>query len=93
MTLTVENDIHTVHALTLWKQDTLPYLETEEQDSNIDSEMSDQEFVDALDSADVRHKIQVCRQTTTFSPTRAVSGPDSGSLIHFEVRLLSQHTM
>ena len=61
-TLTAQDNIPTAQDLTFQTQNTLPSLEAELQDSNIDSKFSDPEFVDTLDSAGVNCKIQVHKQ-------------------------------
>ena len=72
--------------LTLRIHDTLCSLETELQDSSTDLKISHHDFIDALDSAGMRQKIQAHRQTVTISPTRprVDSGPENVSLLDFQ---------
>ena len=78
--------------LTLPIHDTLCSLETELQDSSTDFKISHHDFIDALDSAGMRQKIQAHRQTVTISPTRPTANPgsDSDSSLHLLSRTLSK---
>ena len=58
-TLTTQDDLPTTEDLTLSTKDTLPSYETELWDNTTDSEISDQEFVDAQNLAGMKSKIKV----------------------------------
>ena len=61
LTLKARDDLHKTGDLALPTQDTLPSIQTELQDSTYNPQISDQEFVNAPDSAGLRSKIMMCR--------------------------------